>query len=68
VTVNSVRAGNDRRDQLSASRNRIVCRLHNHLRHLRPGGAALHLTAEKASRVLQGIRPDVAACHPSPDG
>jgi hypothetical protein len=36
----------DRRDQLSASRNRIVCRLHNDLRHLRPGGAALHLTAD----------------------
>jgi hypothetical protein len=48
----------DRRDQLSASRNRIVCRSHNHLRHLRPGGAALHLTADKASRLLQGIRPD----------
>lgn len=48
----------DRRDQLSASRNRMVCRLHNHLRHLRPGGAALHLTAERASRLLQGIRPE----------
>ena len=48
----------DRCDQLAASRNRVVCRLHNHLRHLRPGGAALHLTAEKAGRLLQGIRPE----------
>ena len=48
----------DRRDQLSASRNRIVCRLHNHLRHLRPGRAPLHLTADMASRLLQGIRPE----------
>lgn len=57
VTV-VLRMLSDRRDQLSASRNRIVCRLHNHLRHLRPGGAPLHLTAEKASRLLQGIRPE----------
>jgi transposase len=57
VTV-VLRMLSDRRDQLSASRNRIVCRLHNHLRHLRPGCAPLHLTADKASRLLQGIRPD----------
>ncbi|MDP9022693.1 MAG: hypothetical protein M3N57_08350 [Actinomycetota bacterium] len=35
-----------------------MCRLHNHLRHLRPGGAPLHLTAERTSRLLQGICPD----------
>jgi transposase len=57
VTV-VLRMLSDRRDQLSAARNRIVCRLHNHLRHLRPGGAPVHLTADRASRLLQGIRPD----------
>ena len=57
VTV-VLRMLSDRRDQLSASRNRIVCRLHNHLRHLRPGGAPVHLTAQQAARLLQGIRPD----------
>jgi transposase len=57
VTV-VLRMLSDRRDQLAASRNRTVCRLHTHLRHLRPGGAPLHLTADKAGRLLQGIRPD----------
>jgi transposase len=56
VTV-VLRLLSDRRDQLCATRNRIVCRLHNHLRHLRPGGAAVNLTAERAGRLLQGIRP-----------
>lgn len=47
----------DRRDQISRARNQIVCRLHNHFRHLRPGGAKTNLTADQAARLLQGIRP-----------
>lgn len=46
----------DRRDHLSQQRNRIVCRIHNQFRHLRPGGAKLGLTADQVGRLLRTLR------------
>ena len=42
----------DRRDHLSAERNRIVCRLHNQFRHLHPGGAKTGMSADQAAKSL----------------
>lgn len=47
----------DRRDHLSAERNRIVCRLHNQFRHLHPGGAKTSMSADQAAKMLRKIRP-----------
>lgn len=47
----------DRRDNLSQQRRQAVNRLHRHLRDLVPGGAAVHLTADAASKVLSRLRP-----------
>ena len=46
----------DRREQLSRERNRIVCRIHNQFRHLRPGGVRTSLTADQVGRLLKGLR------------
>jgi transposase len=48
----------DRRDHLSRERNRIICRIHNQFRHLRPGGVKTNLTADQVSRLLNGLRVD----------
>jgi transposase len=50
----------ERRDDLTAERTRLLNRLHQLLRELIPGGADLHLTADKAAALLRGIRPATA--------
>ena len=50
----------ERRDDLTAERTRLLNRLHQLLRELIPGGADLHLTADKAAALLRGVRPATA--------
>jgi transposase len=54
----------ERREDLAAESTRILNRLHSLLRDLLPGGAPTDLTAEKAARLLRGLRPvtATAAC------
>jgi hypothetical protein len=47
----------DRRDELTGERRRAVNRLHRLLRDLRPGGAPLRLSADRAARLLTTLRP-----------
>ena len=47
----------ERREDLVAERTRALNRLHGLLRDLLPGGVAGSLSAERASRILRGIRP-----------
>jgi transposase len=46
----------ERREDLVAERTRALNRLHGLLRDLVPGGVARKLSAERASRILRGIR------------
>jgi transposase len=48
----------DRRDHIARERNRIICRIHNQFRHLRPGGVKVNLTADQVGRLLRGLRVD----------
>lgn len=50
----------DRRDELTAERRRAVNRLHRLLRDLRPGGAPLQLSADRAAQLLATIKPSGA--------
>jgi transposase len=50
----------DRRDELTGERRRAVNRLHRLLRDLRPGGAPLRLSADRAARLLAATRPTSA--------
>jgi transposase len=50
----------ERRDDLTAERTRLLNRLHQLLRELIPGGADLHLTADKAAALLRVVRPAAA--------
>jgi transposase len=52
----------ERREDLVAERTRALNRLHALLRDLRPGGVAGKLSADRAARILRGIRP---RCGPS---
>src|SRR5215213_10017469 len=47
----------ERREDLVAERTRALNRLHGLLRDLLPGGVARMLSAERAARILRGIRP-----------
>jgi transposase len=47
----------ERRQDLVAERTRALNRLHGLLRDLLPGGVAGKLSAERAARILRGIRP-----------
>jgi transposase len=47
----------DRRDELTGEPRRAVNRLHRLLRDLRPGGAPLRLSADRATRLLVATRP-----------
>jgi transposase len=51
----------ERREDLVAERTRALNRLHGLLRDLLPGGVAGKLSAERAARILRGIRPKGAA-------
>ena len=45
-----------RRRELTGLRTQAACRLHAVIMQLRPGGMARHLSAAKATRMLQGMR------------
>jgi transposase len=47
----------ERREDLVAERTRALNRLHGLLRDLLPGGAARTLSADRAARILHGMRP-----------
>jgi transposase len=51
----------ERREDLVAERTRALNRLHALLRDLVPGGVAGKLSAERAARILRGIRPKEGA-------
>jgi transposase len=51
----------ERREDLVAERTRALNRLHGLLRDLLPGGVAGKLSAERAARILRGIRPKGAS-------
>ena len=50
----------ERREDLVAERTRALNRLHGLLRDLVPGGVAGKLSADRAARILRGIRPKAA--------
>ena len=47
----------ERRWQLVSARQKTLCRIHDQLACLIPGGAAKHLSADKAAALLRRIRP-----------
>src|SRR5215218_10507561 len=47
----------ERREDLVAERTRALNRLHGLLRDLLPGGVAGKLSADRAARILRGVRP-----------
>jgi transposase len=47
----------ERREVLVAERTRALNRLHGILRDLLPGGVAGNLSADRAARILRGMRP-----------
>jgi transposase len=51
----------ERREDLVAERTRALNRLHGLLRDLVPGGVARTLSADRAARILRGIRPQGGA-------
>ncbi len=51
----------ERREDLVAERTRALNRLHGLLRDLLPGGVAGKLSADRAARILRGIRPQGGA-------
>jgi transposase len=51
----------ERREDLVAERTRALNRLHGLLRDLLPGGVARTLSADRAARILRGIRPQGAS-------
>ena len=51
----------ERREDLVAERTRALNRLHGLLRDLLPGGVAGKLSADRAARILRGIRPKEGA-------
>ena len=58
--IGVLRLLSDRRDELTAERRRAVNRLHRLLRDLRPGGAPLRLSADRAAQLLATIKPSGA--------
>ncbi len=53
----ALRLLSERREDLVAERTRALNRLHALLRDLVPGGVARTLSADRAARILRGIRP-----------
>jgi transposase len=53
----ALRLLSERREDLVAERTRALNRLHGLLRDLLPGGVARTLSADRAARILRGIRP-----------
>jgi transposase len=53
----TLRLLSERREDLVAERTRALNRLHALLRDLVPGGVARTLSADRAARILRGIRP-----------
>jgi transposase len=53
----ALRLLSERREDLVAERTRALNRLHGLLRDLVPGGVAGTLSADRAARILRGIRP-----------
>jgi len=53
----ALRLLSERREDLVAERTRALNRLHALLRDLVPGGVARTLSADRAGRILRGIRP-----------
>ena len=53
----ALRLLSERREDLVAERTRALNRLHGLLRDLVPGGVAGKLSADRAARILRGIRP-----------
>jgi hypothetical protein len=47
----------ERRWQLVSARQKTLCRIHDQLAYLLPGGAEKHLTADKTAALLRRIRP-----------
>ena len=59
--VEVLRLLTQRREDLVAERTRALNRLHGLLRDLVPGGVAGKLSADRAARILRGIRPNGGA-------
>ena len=57
----ALRLLSERREDLVAERTRALNRLHGLLRDLLPGGVAGTLSADRAARILRGIRPKGSA-------
>jgi transposase len=57
VASEVLRLLSERREDLVAERTRALNRLHGLLRDLVPGGVARTLSADRAARILRGIRP-----------
>jgi transposase len=57
----ALRLLSERREDLVAERTRALNRLHALLRDLIPGGVAGKLSADRAARILRGIRPKEGA-------
>jgi transposase len=57
----AMRLLSERREDLVAERTRALNRLHALLRDLLPGGVARSLSADRAARILRGIRPKDAS-------
>jgi transposase len=57
ATSEVLRLLSERREDLVAERTRALNRLHGLLRDLLPGGVSGKLSAERAARILRGIRP-----------
>jgi transposase len=57
VEADVLRLLSERREDLVSERTRILNRLHGLLRDLVPGGVPGMLSADRATRVLRGIRP-----------
>jgi transposase len=51
----------ERREDLVGERTRALNRLHGFLRDLLPGGVSWKLSAERAARILRGMRPQDGA-------
>jgi transposase len=57
----ALRLLSERREDLVAERTRALNRLHALLRDLLPGGVTGKLSADRAARILRGIRPKEGA-------
>ena len=61
VGSEALRLLSERREDLVAERTRALNRLHGLLRDLVPGGVSGKLSADRAARILRGIRPKEGA-------